>query len=377
MRHVARLVCVLVWLISGSLAGAKEATVRMYIGCYTGTGSVGIYLSEMDPEAGTMSAPVLAGETTNPSFLALHPTQPYLYAALEVGEFEGQKTGAVEAFAIDRETGKLTKLNRQSSTGPGPCFVSVDPSGRTVLVANYSGGNVAAFSIAADGSLKASTSRNVHAGSGPNVRRQKKAYAHSITPDPTGKFALSCDLGTDEVIVYKLDGAAGTIERASSIKLAPGAGPRHLAFSPSGKFVFVNGELDNTVTPMRWENGELTPLAPAPTLPADYHADSTTAEVAVHPNGKFVYCSNRGHDSIAVMSFNESTGVLTPVGHTATRGSTPRNFAIDPSGRFLVVANQTSGTLVSFKIDPATGLLTPTGSTVRVDSACCVKFVKP
>lgn len=353
--------------------------MRFYVGTYTGPNSHGIYFVDLDPETGTLGEPQLAGVTTNPSFVALHPTKPYLYAALEIGEFEGQKTGAVQAFKIDPSTGKLTALNGQSSTGPGPCYVAVDPSGQSVMVANYGGGSVGVLPVADDGSLKAPSAHDQHKGSGPNPKRQQRAFAHSIVADPSGQYALSCDLGTDEVIVYKLDAKAGSITRVGEARLAPGAGPRHIAFHPNGKYVFVNGELNGTVTPLTWDasNGSLKPLTPAPTLPADFTAANTTAEVAVHPNGKFVYVSNRGHDSVALQAFDEASGTLTPVDHTSTQGQQPRNFSIDPTGRYLVVANQKSDLLVSFKIDALTGKLTPVGSTVKIGAACCVRFVKP
>ncbi len=365
-------------LMPGTVASAKEPLMRFYVGTYTGPSSQGIYFVDLDPETGKLSEPVLAAETKNPSFLALHPTQPYLYAALEIGEFEGQKTGAVEAFKIDPASGKLTALNGQSSTGPGPCYVSVDPSGQSVMVANYGGGSVGVLPVGDDGSLKAPSAHDQHTGSGPNPKRQQRAFAHSIVADPSGKFALSCDLGTDEVIIYKLDAKAGTIARIGEAKLAPGTGPRHIAFHPSGKFVFVNGEMANTVTPLTWDaaTGTLTALTPVSTLPADFTTPSTTAEIAVHPNGKFVYCSNRGHDSIAVFAFDSANGTLTPIDHTSTQGQSPRHFALDPTGRYLIAANQKSDSLVSFKIDPKTGKLTPVGSTVKVGQACCVRFVK-
>lgn len=353
--------------------------MRFYVGTYTGPNSQGIYFVDLDPATGELGTPQLAGETKNPSFLALHPSQSYLYAALEIGEFEGQKTGAVQAFKVDPASGQLIALNSQSSTGPGPCYVAVDPSGKCVMVANYGGGSVGVLPIADDGSLKAPSAHDQHEGSGPNPQRQARAFAHSIIADPTGRYALSCDLGTDEIIVYQLDAQAGTIRRASATKLAPGAGPRHIVFHPDGKHLFVNGEMNGTVTPLTWDasTGTLRTHAPAPTLPPSFTGANTTAEVAVHPNGKFVYCSNRGHDSIVVFSFDPLSGTLTPIDHTPTQGQQPRHFALDPTGRYLVVANQKSDLLVSFAVDAKTGRLTPTGSTATVGAACCVRFVRP
>lgn len=349
---------------------------RFYVGTYTGPNSQGIYLVDLDPESGALSAPALAGETKNPSFLALHPTQPYLYAAQEVGEFAGQKTGAVQAFRIDQRTGRLEALNSVSSRGPGPCFVAVHPAGKHVMVANYGGGNVSVLPVADDGSLRDASAFDQHTGSGPDASRQQRAFAHSIVPDPTGRYLLSADLGTDEIIVYALD-PAGTIQRTHTAKLAPGAGPRHIAFHPSGRFVFVNGEMGGTVTPFSWDaqTGTLRPHAPAPTLPASHKDKPSTAEVTVHPSGRFVYCSNRGHDSIATFAFDEAAASLTPIAHTPTQGQQPRHFAIDPTGRFIVAANQKSDNLVSFRIAPTTGALTLTGSTATVGAPCCVRFV--
>jgi 6-phosphogluconolactonase len=352
----------------------KPGPLTVYVGTYTDGTSRGIYRLAFDPATGAMTEPVLAVETKNPSFLALHPSGRFLYAAGEVSSFEGAKTGMVSAFAIDPKTGDLTLLNQQASGGPGTCHLVVDKTGRNLLVANYGGGTVAALPIEADGRLKTASSVRAHEGSGPNKGRQEKPHAHGIYLDAAEHFALSPDLGADRIFVYRFDAAKGTLEPHGAAPLAPGSGPRHLAFHPSGKYVYVINELLSTVTVLSYdaEKGELATLQTTSTLPAGFPGTSWTAEVAVSPDGRFVYGSNRGDDSLAVFAVDARTGRLTSAGFAPVGGKTPRHFTIDPTGGFILAAHQGSGTIAVLRLDPATGMPSLQGSPVKVDKPVCL-----
>lgn len=365
--------------LTGAADDAKADKYRVYIGTYTGKNSKGIYLFEMDPKTGELTSKGLAGETANPSFLAIAPNHKFLYAAGEIDNFNGKKTGAVDAFAIDAATGKLTLLNQQSSGGTGPCHLVVDKLGKNVLVANYGGGSVESLPINDDGKLGEPVSVIQHKGSGTDPARQKEPHAHSINLDPANKYAFAADLGLDKVFVYPFDAAKGTLtaDKVAPGTVAAGSGPRHFAFHPSGKTAYVINEMAMTVTAFKYdpEKGELKEIQTISTLPkGTMGKDLSTAEVVVHPSGKFLYGSNRGHNSIAVFSIDEE-GKLTAVGHQDKGIKTPRNFAIDPSGSFLIVANQDGGSILVFKIDPKTGELTPTEFKGEVASPVCVRFV--
>lgn len=373
----------IILVAAASLASAVHAEERMYVyvGTYTGTGSEGIYRFTLDPKTGTLTPAGVTGGVKNPSFLAITPDGKHLYSVAEVETHDGQRAGGVCAFDIDPKTGELTKLNDQPSGSPGPCHVSVDRTGRVAMVANYGGGSVASLPIEADGKLKPVASFYQHEGHGPNKARQEGPHAHSINPDLKNQFAMACDLGTDKVMVYKLDPASGTLtpNDPASVSVPPGGGPRHFAFHPAGKLAYTNNELTSTVTALRYDDakGVLTPIETVTTLPEGAtHEGNTTAEVQVHPSGRFVYVSNRGHDSIAGFAIDEKAGGLKPIGHTPSGGAVPRNFGIDPSGRFLLAANQETGNVVVFRIDEKSGALTPTGSKVDAPMACCVKFLK-
>lgn len=359
----------------------SSAGPLVYIGTYTSAKSKGIYVCRMDPETGTLSPLQVAAETPSPSFLAFHPNKKFLYAVGETEQFGGKKSGSVAAFSIDPGTGKLTAINAQSSGGTGPCHLTVDPTGHDVLVANYNSGSVAVLPIAEDGKLAEPSFVDQHKGTGHDRRRQEGPHAHNIQLDPNGKFVLTTDLGLDKIFVYRLDTAKGTLTPNDPPfgQAEPGAGPRHFAFHPNGRLVYVINELASTVAAYAYDaqRGALTQIQSLSTLPADFKGNNTTAEVQVHPNGKFLYGSNRGHDSIAVFAIDESTGKLTPRGHVSTQGKTPRNFGIDPTGSFLIAANQATDNLVVFRIDPQTGELKPTGSTASVGSPVCVKFFTP
>ncbi len=375
VRPVLLLVLVVLAAASAVAApAAKPGPVTVYVGTYTDGTSRGIYRLTFDASAGTMTEPVLAVETKNPSFLALHPSGRFLYAVGEISSFEGQKTGAVSAFAVDPKTGDLTLLNQQSSAGTGPCHLVVDKTGRNALVANYGGGTVAVLPIGEDGRLKPASSVRVHEGSGPNKGRQEKPHAHGIYLDAAERFAFSPDLGADRVFVYRFDAAKGILEPHGEAPLDPGAGPRHLAFHPSGKYLYTINELLSTLSAFAYDAGKgaLTPLHSVSTLPPGFSGTSWTAEVEVSRDGRFVYGSNRGDDSLAVFRVDGATGRLTPAGHAPVGGKNPRHFTIDPSGRFILVGHQNSGTIAALRIDPATGLPALTGATVKADKPVCL-----
>jgi len=359
------------------LSGNGELFV--YIGTYTRGDSKGIYVYRFDPKTGKLTKVGLAAESVNPSFVAIHPNNRFLYAVNEIDDFQGQKSGSVTSFSIDPKTGTLTKLNAVSSKGSGPCYVRTDNTGKTLLVANYGSGSVAAMQIKDNGELTEATSFIQHTGSGADPARQKGPHGHSINPSPDNRFAIAADLGLDELLVYKLDAAKGllTPNDPPFTKLPPASGPRHFAFAPSGNFGYVINEMKSTVTAFSYDKskGTLKETQSVSTLPADFKGRSSTAEVQVHPSGKFLYGSNRGHDSIAIFTVDQKTGMLTADGNVSTQGKTPRNFRMDPSCKYLFAANQDAGGVVVFKIDEKTGNLTPTGDKLDIPFPVCVKFM--
>ncbi len=371
----------------GAIQPARDAgpsqprNLWVYIGTYTSAkaGGKGIYRLEMDARTGRLGPPEVAAEVANPSFLAVHPTRRFLYAVGELNDFEGKRSGAVSALALDPATGRLTLLNQQASGGLGPCHLTVDPTGKWVLVAHYSDGRVSVLPIDKDGRVGEPASVIQHTGSGPDPKRQQGPHAHSVNLDAAGRFAFVADLGLDKVMIYRLDAGRGTLvsNDPAAAAVAPGAGPRHFAHHPTGRFAYVINEMASTVTAFACipDRGALQEVQTVPTVPQSFQELNSTAEVQVHPSGRFLYGSNRGHDSIAIFAIDPGTGRLTAVGHESTQGKTPRNFGIDPSGTWLVAANQNSGSLVVFRVDPQTGRLQPAGVTVQVPSPVCVKFV--
>ena len=357
---------------------ANAADFLVYVGTYTGPKSKGIYVYRMNDQ-GKLTSLGLAAETVNPTFLALHPKKPLLYAISEIGNFQGKSAGGASAFCIDADSGKLTLLNEESAGGAGPCHLVVDKAGKNLLLANYGGGSVTSLPIREDGSLGASTAFIQHHGASVNPQRQKEPHGHCIILDAANQFALACDLGLDKVLIYKFDAAKGTLtpNEPAFGSLKPGAGPRHIAFGPKEKFAYVINELNSTMSAFRYnaKEGSLTEIETLSTLPEDFKGNNSCAEVAVHPNGKFLYGSNRGHNSIVIYSLDSSSGRMKLVGHQSTQGRTPRNFAIDPTGRFLLAANQDSNDVFVFRIDRKTGSLTPTGEKVELGSPVCVQFV--
>jgi 6-phosphogluconolactonase len=351
----------------------------MYAGTYTNQKSKGIYAWHFNTDTGHLLPAGLVAETSSPSFLTVHPNRRFLYAVNELSNYQGQRSGSVSAFAIHRASGKLTLLNIVSSRGAGPCHLTLDHDGKCLLVANYDGGSVAAFPVGEDGRLGEASAFFQHAGVVALPERQGGPHAHGIVVSPNNRFALVADLGLDEVLVYRLNAAraALTPNNPAYAKVAAGAGPRHLAFHPNGRLVYAINEIRSTVTAFLYQPaaGALRELQTVSTLPKYFQGQNNTAEIAVHPSGRFLYGSNRGHDSIAVFAINAS-GALQPVQHASTQGKTPRNFAIDPTGSYLFAANQNSDNIVLFRIDAVTGQLSPAGVVVDAPSPACLTFVR-
>ncbi|MCC6415860.1 MAG: lactonase family protein [Opitutaceae bacterium] len=350
---------------------ASASAHLVFLGTYTRTASKGIYAVRLDHETGALSPPELVATTANPTWITLSSDQKHLYAVSE------RDTLAVP-FSVDLATGKLVPDHVQDSGGKAPCHLAADATGRCLVVSHYHTAIVATLPIHADGSLGAPVTIIPHTGKGVHPTRQEAAHVHSATISPDNRHVIVCDLGLDRVYTYRLDAAQATLTPAATpwVQSAPGAGPRHSAFSTDGKHVFVINELNNTLACYAYEaaTGALTPTDTQPTLPADFSGENTTAEVRVHPNGRFVYGSNRGHDSIAVFAFDAAKGKLTALGHSSTGGKSPRNFSLSPDGNWLLAANQNSDTLRVFKVDAGTGLPTATPHAATVPQAVCVLF---
>ena len=338
----------------------------LFIGTYNVRGSAGIYTAKFD--GGYL---LLTGEAPgrNPSFLALHPNGRFLYAANELPE------GGVTAYAV-KEEWALSELNSESTGGSSPCHLAVHPGGQWLAVVNYGSGSVLLYPVTAEGHIGGARQVIQHEGSGPDPKRQSGPHAHSVTLDEDGSCAYVCDLGIDRIIVYRLDQDEGRLLRSESVTLHPGAGPRHFTLSPDRRFAYVINELDSTVTVMNRnaDTGGLAVRQTVSTLPADFSGPSTCADIHAHPSGRFLYGSNRGHDSIALFSVHGETGEISLSGTFPSGGRKPRSFAIDPSGRFLLAANQDTDNIVIFRLDESTGGLEPTGAALEVPSPVCVKF---
>ncbi len=367
--------------LAAGAAAKASGNYLVYVGTYTEgkAEGKGIYAYRYDAATGDLISLGLAAATVNPSFLAVSPNRRFLYAVNETQSYKGPNSGGVSAFAIDAATGKLTFLNEVASRGADPCYIALDQTGKYVLVANYTGGSIAAFPILGDGRLGEATAFVQHTGHGPNPERQQGPHAHSIDLSADNHFAFVDDLGLDELLIYRFDAGKGTLTSSNPAyaKLAPGAGPRHVAFSSNDKFAYVVDELDSTVTVFSYgaAKGAFKSLQTIKTLPIDFSGHNGDAEIKVSPSGKFLYASNRGHDSIAVFAIDAQKGTLTPIEYVSVQGKTPRNFEIDPTGSLLFAADQDSNKIVIFRIDRDTGRLTPTGKIVDVPSPVCIKFV--
>jgi 6-phosphogluconolactonase len=353
-----------------------EKELTLYVGTYTSGKSEGIYVYRMNLGNGELKHFNTIKGVADPSFLAIDRQRRWLYAVNEVNEFADKASGAVSAFSIDQKSGNLSFLNQQPSLGGSPCHLIVDKTSRFVLVANYSGGNVSVLPIKADGSLGVATDMVQHHGSGVNKERQEGPHAHCIELDSTNRYAFAVDLGLDKVLIYKFDAKNGKLaaNNVPFVQMSPGDGPRHLTFHPGGKYAYVINELTNTITAFTYNQATVSfkRTQTVPTLPPDFSGMNTTAEIAVTPSGKFLYGSNRGHDSIAGFAIDQSTGKLTFIEHVPTQGKAPRNFTIDPTGTFLLAANQESDSIVSFRINPMTGRLESTGKVTEVPTPVCL-----
>ena len=362
----------------------------VYIGTYTdpilfGTGKIldgkgeGIYVYRMDSVSGAMEFITTISGTTNPSYLAFNADCSHLYAVNELKSYQDEPTGTVSAFAVDSKTGQLTFLNKKPTHGTDPCHLTVDKTGKHVLLANFMSGSVCVLPIQADGSLGDASDFIQHRGAGIDPARQQGPHAHAVTLDDANRYAFVPDLGLDKTLIYRFDAESGKLapNEAPWVAVKPGAGPRHLVFHPKGRYAYLINELDSTVTAYGYDgdNGKLHDLQTISTLPEDYRGSSTCADLQVAPSGEFLYGSNRGHDSIVIYKIDRSTGRLNCIGHESTRGNTPRNFAIDPAGNFLLAANQDSDTIVTFHIDPQSGELHPTGQVTEVPTPVCVKIM--
>jgi len=371
----------------GTPATAKAMYV--YVGTYTAPNkapggkvpstAVGIYVFKLDPATGGLTQVQVIPDIPNPSWVTLDPQRRFLYASSEVSTWKGmEKTGGITAFSIDQSTGMLTRLNDQPSMGSIPARITVDPSGKYLVVANYVGANYAALPILSDGRLGPATDVFAVTGTGPNKGRQEAPHPHDLEFDPAGGFLIGNDLGTDKVWVWKLDIPTGKFVSAAPpyVQLASGTGPRHSTFHPSGKFAYVIGEMVSSITAFSYDatRGAMTWLQTVSTLPADFTGESSTADIIMHPSGKWVYGSNRGHDSIAIFAIDQASGKLTSLGNVSTQGNVPRGFNIDPSGTFLLAGNQNSDTIVSFRIDQSNGNLIPTGAIAKTPVPVSIQF---
>ena len=353
-------------------------TRALYVGTYTATGkSDGIYLYGMDPATGALNR-INSFKSVNPSFLITDRKRMRLYAVNEVGEYAGKPGGGVSAFEIDRSTLNLRLLNEQATNGADPCHLTMDRRAKTLLVANYTGGSLTALPLRSDGTLGMATEVKQHEGS--SIKEQQKGpHAHCIILDTAERYALAADLGIDKVMIYRFDPMTAKLTpgKQPSAELQQGAGPRHLTLHPNGKYLYVINELDSTMTAFQYNgtNGTLTHIETVSTLPSDFSGVSYCADVHVSPSGKFLYGSNRGHNSIVVFEIDQRSGKLKALEHVSTEGNWPRNFVIDPSGQFLLVANQRSDNVVTFAIDPRTGRLKPTGNVAEIPVPVCLKFL--
>jgi 6-phosphogluconolactonase len=357
-----------------------QREMRIYVGTYTSNSkSEGIYVCKFDLETGKITIISTATDVPDPSFLTLDRSGEHLYAVNELLEFEGKSSGSVSSFAVDPKTGSLKFVNKQPSMGGAPCHISIAENGKFILVANYLGGNVSVFQIGSDGRIGPSTDLAQHTGFGPNKDRQLSAHAHSITLDNNGRFAIAADLGIDRVMIYAFDRGLGRLKPNLAqpfFQAKPGAGPRHFAFHPKGKLAFVINELSSSVTSLSYDGkaGTLKEIETLSTLSPGFSGQNTCADLHVSPDGKFLYGSNRGSDSIAVFSIDEDSGKLTFIENTPSGGKKPRNFAIDPTGNFLLAANQETGNIVVFRIDKRTGKLLNTGQAIDIPAPVCIKF---
>ncbi|MFT4032038.1 MAG: lactonase family protein [Siphonobacter sp.] len=360
----------------GSISFAQPTPYKdnfyLLVGTYTQKKSEGIYVYQFNNKTGEFQPISIAKGLNNPSFQAISPDQKYVYS---VGETNGE--GAVYSFSFDKKTGTLTQLNTESAGGTGPCHVAIDHTGKWVMVGNYGAGSLSLLPVKTDGSLGTPTQTIQHTGTGPNPKRQDKAHVHSINIAANNRDIYVPDLGIDEVTYYRLNDKTGKLTEEQPVKVAPGAGPRHFTFHPSNKFAYVINELNKTVTAFTYnsQTGALTNIQSISTIPDDYKGENICADIHISPDGKFLYGSNRGHDSIAIYAIDQKTGKLTLVDIESAGGKHPRNFMIDPSGRFVLVANRDTDNVVIFNRNAKTGKLNPTGREIQVSMPVCLKMI--
>ncbi len=352
---------------------ARASDQFVFFGTHLAGPGKGFYVAHFDPETGVLSAPRFDTEAKAPAYFVIHPDGRHLYTC------NSGRPGGISAYAIEPRTGALTLINTKPAGGADTSYLSLDRSNRYAMIANYEGGNIAVFALAADGGIGARTAFIQHTGHGVDPARQKHAFAHSIVTDPTNRFAVVCDLGLDRVFVYRFDATTGALtpNDPAGVTVKPGSGPRHPVFHPNGRWVYVVTEMGSTVIAFHWDalRGTLQEFQTVSALPADFRGTSVSAEIAVHPNGRFLYASNRGHNSLASFAIDPDTGRLTPLAHVSTQGRTPRNFAFDPTGKWIIVTNHDSGNAVVFGVNPDTGALAAAGAPVPVPYPFCERFL--
>lgn len=370
MKRVGFFLSVLFYFMSNTTI-AQPNSLLLFVGTYTTKTSEGIYVYEFNTKTGTLTPVSIGTGVKNPSFLAFSPNKRFVYS---VAELNG---GAVSAFTFDKQSGALTIVNTESAGGAGPCHISVDKTGKWAIVGNYGGGSLSVLPIQADGSLGKPTQTIQHEGQSINPERQEKPHVHSINIAPNNRDVFVPDLGTDKIMTYILNVETGQLAPGNPAFTAtkPGAGPRHFTFHPNGKFAYVIQELDATVTGFNYSEGKLEPFQTITTLPEDYTGRKWCADIHISPDGKFLYGSNRTHESLVIYSIDQKTGQLTYVGHQNVLGKTPRNFMIDPTGKWILVANQDSDNIVVFSRNTKTGKLTPTEKDVKVSMPVCLKIM--
>ena len=364
-------------LTIGGLLMPNPGTIPVFVGTYTDDRTEGIHILQLDPSTGELSTMAKVADVRNPFFLATCPNDRTLYAGCCIDEFENEPGGSIRSYTIG-DGGALTQTSEQAAKGATPCYVSVDSADSCVLVANYSSGNVATFPVQPGGKLGPASQVIQHEGSSVDKSRQEGPHVHSIVLSPDSRFAFAADLGTDEVRIYRLDAANATLTPNDPpfVSTKPGAGPRHIAFNPSGTRAYLLNELDSTIVVYEYDasKGSLSELQTLSALPEGFGGDNFCADIRVHPSGRFLYASNRGHDSIAVMSIDTATGELTPSGHPSSEGAWPWNLEFDPSGSYLLSANQRGNCVACFRIDTTNGKLELASSTIEVPGAVCVKI---
>jgi 6-phosphogluconolactonase len=374
----------LVWMGGPRAQGAPTkspsaaSSYFVYVGTYTGPKSKGIYAYRYEPKSGQYTPIGVAAEIQNPSWLVTDPRHRFLYAVTEIGN-DAKTHATISSYSINQKTGALKFLNKVDSEGGGACHLVVDKTGKILFVANYGSGSVASFAIHADGSIGDKTGFDQQSGSSVNPQRQKGPHAHEVVLSPDNRFLFVPNLGTDKIMIYRVDAAKATFtpNDPASVSVKAGLGPRHFTFDPSGKFAYLVCEMGSTVVAFSYDSakGSLTQIQALSTLPPEFSGENNSAEIHVDRSGRFLYASNRGNDSITVFSIDPAKGTLSKVQVAPTKGNIPRNFVIDPTGKYLLAANQKSDQIVVFAVDPKDGKLQPTGQTIDVGGPVCIDFV--